>query len=47
MANYIQMLGRVGRSIDDPNGKAYLMTNSVDKEIIKTIKYLKEANSHL
>ena len=23
------------------------MTNNIDKEIIKTIKYLKEANSHL
>lgn len=46
-ANIIQMLGRVGRSVDNPYGKAYILSNHFDENIKSTMKYLKEANSHL
>lgn len=46
-ANYIQMLGRVGRGIKNPYGKAYILSNSFDKSIKKTVEYLKLANSYL
>ena len=46
-ANLIQMLGRVGRSIDDPYGNAYILANHFNKDIFKTINNLKEANSYL
>ena len=46
-SNYIQMLGRVGRSIKNPYGKAYVLTNRINYEVIKSIKYLKKANSYL
>lgn len=46
-ANLIQMLGRVGRNVNNPYGEAYILTNHFDKNISSTIKYLKEANSYL
>ena len=46
-ANYIQMLGRVGRSILNPYGDAYIVTNHYDRDIKNTIKYLRLANSYL
>ena len=46
-ANLIQMLGRVGRNVDNPYGDAYILSNHFDKNIKSTIKYLKEANSYL
>lgn len=46
-ANYIQMLGRVGRSILNPYGDAYIITNHYDRNIKNTIKYLRLANSYL
>ena len=46
-ANFIQMLGRIGRNINSPYGEAYILSNHYDKNIISTINYLKEANSYL
>lgn len=46
-SSLIQMLGRVGRNINNPYGKAYLLSNHFSKDISKTINYLKEANSYL
>lgn len=45
--NLIQMLGRVGRSIKQDDGKAFLISNRYDPQIIATMKYLKQANSYL
>lgn len=45
-SNLIQMLGRVGRNISNPNGKAYIFTN-INKNVFSTIRYLEEANSYL
>ena len=47
LSNLVQMLGRVGRSIDNPTGQAYILSNHFSKDINNTIKYLKEANSYL
>ena len=44
-ANIIQMLGRVGRSINHPFGKAYILSNHYNKDINSALKYLKHANS--
>ena len=46
-SNMIQMLGRVGRDIHNPTGKAYILSNRVDTSIRNTINYLKKANSYL
>lgn len=46
-ANLIQMLGRVGRSIDSPYGDAYILSDHFDKNINNTIKYLEYANSFI
>lgn len=46
-ANYVQMLGRVGRGVDSNYGDAYIISNHLDKNIDKTIKYLRKANSYL
>lgn len=46
-ANLIQMLGRVGRGIENPYGEAYILSDHLDKKIINTTNYLKEANSYL
>lgn len=46
-SSLVQMLGRVGRNIDNPYGDAYILTNSFNKEINNTLAYLKEANSFL
>lgn len=46
-ANYIQMLGRVGRNINNPYGQAYILSNQYDSNITSTIRYLKLANSFL
>ena len=46
-ANLVQMLGRVGRNINNPYGKAYILTDQFDKKIKLIINYLKEANSYL
>ena len=45
--NLIQMLGRVGRNIDNPFGKAYILSNHHDRNIDSCIKRLEEANSYL
>ena len=45
--NIVQMVGRIGRGINDRFGKAYVMSDVYSKEIRKAISYLKEANSHL
>lgn len=46
-SNLIQMLGRVGRSVTNPYGQAYILSNHYDRNIISTVKYIKEANSYL
>lgn len=46
-SSLIQMLGRVGRNINNPYGKAYILTNHYDKEIKKAIVSIKKANSYL
>ena len=46
-SSIIQMLGRVGRNYLNPYGDAYIFTNHYDKNIISSIKYLKEANNYL
>jgi len=46
-SNLVQMLGRVGRNIDNPIGEAYILTNHLDKNIKNTMNYLREANSYL
>ena len=43
----IQMFGRVGRSVEDTSGEAYLLTSVLSMEILGTIGYLRKANSHL
>lgn len=45
--NLVQMLGRVGRSMEKEDTRSFIISNTYDKQIINTIKYLKEANSHL
>lgn len=45
--NIIQMLGRVGRSVDNPYGKAYILSDHFDKNIKSSIKYLKHCNAYL
>lgn len=44
-ANIIQMLGRVGRSIENPYGQAYILSNRFDKKINSTIRYIEYVNS--
>lgn len=44
-ANLIQMLGRVGRSIDNPYGQAYILSDHFDRNVSNTIKYLRYVNS--
>ena len=44
-ANLIQMLGRVGRSIDNPYGEAYILSDHLDRNVIDTMKYLRYVNS--
>ena len=46
-ANIIQMLGRVGRNINNPYGEAYILSNHFDKNIKAAITYLKHCNSYL
>jgi len=43
----IQMTGRVGRSIKDPCGNAYIFSRKMNKDILKAIKTIKEANHEL
>ncbi len=43
----IQMLGRVGRSVHDEDGRSYLFCSPADRQVRKTLLYLKEANSRL
>ena len=45
-SNLIQMLGRVGRDINNPTGDAYIFSN-YNKNVSSTIAYLKEANSYI
>ena len=40
----IQMCGRVGRSIDNPYGELYIITSSIDLNIINCIKEIKGSN---
>ena len=46
-SNLIQMLGRVGRNINNPYGKAYILSDHFDSNITSSINYLKLANSYL
>lgn len=46
-SNLIQMLGRVGRSINNPYGQAYILSDHLDKNITNTISYLNYANGFL
>ena len=46
-SNYIQMLGRVGRNINNPYGEAYILSNHFDLRIKHTIDYLKKANAYI
>ena len=46
-SSMVQMLGRVGRGIEDTGGNCYILSDHIDKEVRKTLDYLKEANSHL
>lgn len=46
-SSLIQMLGRVGRSINNPYGEAYILTNHFDRNVNQAINNLKEANSYL
>ena len=46
-SNLIQMLGRIGRGIDNNYGDAYLLANKNNKKITNTINYLRKANSYL
>ncbi len=46
-ANYIQMTGRVGRSINNPYGNAYILSKRKDKEIKKCLSSINEANYEL
>lgn len=46
-SNLIQMLGRVGRSINNPYGEAYILSDHLDKNITNTIAYLNYANGFL
>ena len=43
-ASMIQMIGRVGRSFEDPEGEAIILTNHYDKEVIETRKEIIKAN---
>lgn len=45
-SNLIQMLGRVGRDINNPYGDAYIFTN-INNNVANTLSYLKEANSYI
>ena len=45
-ASIIQMVGRVGRSIDNPGGLALIITNTYAKAITKAIAAIKEANNY-
>lgn len=47
VSNYIQMLGRVGRSIENPYGLAYILTNRLNSQVRNAVTYLKKANSYL
>ena len=46
-ANLIQMLGRIGRGINDDKGKGYIIAQRYYRSIRNTIKYLERANSYL
>ena len=46
-SSLVQMLGRVGRSVDDVRGKSYLFCAKRSKEVRDTMNYLKLANSRL
>lgn len=46
-SNLIQMLGRINRGVSSNDGKAYILTDSINRKLIDTVKYLKEANNHL
>ena len=45
--NLVQMLGRVGRGVGYEEGRSYLFCAYKDRQVRKTVAYLKEANSHL
>lgn len=46
-SSLVQMLGRVGRSVNDDRGKSYLFCAKRSKEVRGTLDYLKNANSRL
>jgi len=43
----IQMLGRVGRGMDDDGGKTYLFARRSDRNVKRAIAAIQEANAHL
>ena len=43
----VQMVGRVGRDVEDLGGEAYILATSYHQDIKKAIDYLKEANREL
>ena len=46
-SSYVQMLGRVGRGIDNPFGEAYVLTSYKNKNVEDAINYINKANSYL
>ena len=45
-SSLIQMLGRVDRGIEVSNGKAFLLTESKDEAVFRTLNGLKEVNTY-
>ena len=46
-SSLIQMLGRIGRGINNNEGEGYILSNKYSKKLNNTIEYLKKANSYL
>lgn len=46
-ANLVQMLGRVGRNINNPYGEAYIIATHFSSVIKNVMDYLKKANSYV
>ena len=46
-ANFVQMLGRIGRGINSKYGEGFILTDSYDYRIRNTLRYIGKANSYL
>ena len=46
-ANFVQMLGRIGRGINSKYGEGYILTDTYDYRIRNTLRYIRKANSYL